>query len=58
MIQAGELVKFKTSEFDSEWKIGLVIKFDKFLRVAEILVDDESHFAPERLVYPYLETQP
>lgn len=55
MIQTGELVRFKTSENDLEWKVGLVVKFDRFLRIAEVLVEGELHYAPERLLRPYLE---
>jgi len=55
MIQTGELIRFKTSEHDLEWKVGLVVRFDRFLRVAEVLEDGELHYAPQRLVRPYLE---
>jgi hypothetical protein len=55
MIQTGELIRFKTSEQDLEWKVGLVVKFDKFLRVVEVLVDGDLYYAPQRLVKPYLE---
>ena len=56
MILTGELVRFKTSELDQEWKIGLVVRFDRFLRVAEVLVAGDLYYAPQRLVKPYLET--
>ena len=55
MVHTGELIRFKTSESDLEWKVGLVIKFDRFLKIAEVLVDGELHYAPERLLRPYLE---
>jgi len=50
MIEAGKLVKFKTYEAEKEWKVGLVLKHDTFLRVVEILVDGDLHYAPQRLV--------
>jgi len=55
MIHTGELIRFKTSERDLEWKVGLVVKFDGFLKIAEVLVDGELHYAPERLLRPYFE---
>jgi hypothetical protein len=53
MWQAGELVRFKTYEMQPEWKIGLVLRHDKFLGIVEILVDGELHYAPKRLVHAY-----
>ena len=55
MIQTGELIRFKTSEQDLHWKVGLVVRFDRFLRVAEVLVEGQLYYAPQRLVKPYLE---
>jgi hypothetical protein len=52
MWQAGQLVRFKSSEFDREWKVGLIVKYDRFLGIAEVLVDGELHYAPRRLVKP------
>ena len=55
MIYPGELIRFRTCEQDLEWKIGLVVRFDRFLRVAEVLVDGQLYYALERLTRPYLE---
>lgn len=52
MIQTGKLVRFKTYELETEWKVGLVLKHDEFLKVVEILVEGELHYAPQRLVHP------
>ena len=54
MWQAGQLVRFKVSELDKDWKIGLVVKFDRFLRVAEVLVNGDLYYAPLRLIRDYL----
>lgn len=55
MWQTGELVRFRQSELDREWKVGLVVRFDRFLRVVEVLVDGDLYYVPQRLVRPYLE---
>ena len=55
MWQVGEAVRFRVSDLDEVWKVGLVVNFDQFLGIVEILVEDELYYAPQRLVRPYLE---
>ena len=49
-MRAGDLVRFKTHDHETEWKIGLLLRYDKFTKVAEILVKEVLYYAPGRLV--------
>jgi hypothetical protein len=49
-MRAGDLVRFKTHDHETEWKIGLLLRYDKFTKVAEILVEEVLYYAPARLV--------
>lgn len=49
-MRAGDLVRFKTTERDSEWLIGLLLRYDRFTKIAEILSDDQVYYTPGRLV--------
>ena len=51
-MQAGQLVKFKSFDGQATWHVGLVMKYDKFLQIAEILVGDILYYAPRRLIVP------
>jgi hypothetical protein len=52
-MRVGDLVRFKTSDLDKEWCIGLLVRYDTFTKVAEIVKDDAVFYAPGRLVETY-----
>jgi hypothetical protein len=52
-MQPGQLVKFKSCDSQTTWEVGLVMKYDKFLHIAEILAGDVLYYAPRRLIVPY-----
>ena len=49
-MRVGDLVRFKTSEIEIEWQVGLLLRYDKFTKIAEISKDDQLYYAPGRLV--------
>jgi|TARA_R110000824_G_scaffold8888_3_gene40311 hypothetical protein len=49
-MRVGDLVRFKTNDLELDWKVGLLLRYDKFTKVAEILKDDHLYYAPGRLV--------
>ena len=49
-MRVGDLVRFKPSDHHPEWMIGLLLRYDKFIKVAEIEVNGLVHYAPARLV--------
>jgi hypothetical protein len=49
-MRVGDLVRFKTNDNEDEWKIGLLVRYDKVLKVAEIIMEDTLFYAPGRLV--------
>ncbi len=52
-MRVGDLVRFKTHDLETEWQIGLLIRYDKFIKVAEIIKDQNLYYAPGRLVEVY-----
>jgi len=48
-MRVGDLVRFKSHDHD-EWRLGLLVRYDKILKVAEIIVEDMLFYAPGRLV--------
>ncbi len=52
-MRAGDLVRFKVYETQEEFQIGLLLRYDKVLKVAEILQSDIIYYAPGRLVETY-----
>jgi hypothetical protein len=52
-MRVGDLVRFKTHDNETDWKIGLLLRYDKFIKVAEILKDENIYYAPGRLVNVY-----
>ncbi len=49
-MRVGDLVRFKVTEYEDQWKIGLLIRYDKFLKIGEILCGDRTYYAPGRLI--------
>ena len=49
-MRLGDLVRFKTNDNEEKWMIGLLLRYDKFTKVAEILQGQHLYYAPGRLV--------
>ena len=49
-MRVGDLVRFRVTEQDSQKKIGLLVRYDKFLKIGEILIGDRLYYAPGRLI--------
>ena len=49
-MRAGDLVRFKVTEYESQAKIGLLVRYDKFLKIGEILCGYRMFYAPGRLI--------
>jgi len=52
-MRVGDLVRFRVSEGDTEDRVGLLLRYDRFTKIAEILRDDTLYYAPGRLVEAY-----
>ena len=48
-MRVGDLVRFQEYDYDSV-KVGLLLRYDKFTKVAEILCGERVYYAPGRLV--------
>tara|TARA_R100001510_G_C7639232_1_gene196962 strand:- start:87 stop:248 length:162 start_codon:yes stop_codon:yes gene_type:complete len=49
-MKVGDHVLFKSFDYQEEWQTGLLIRYDHFLGVGEILKGDMLFYAPERLI--------
>lgn len=49
-MRVGDLVRFKPHDNQPDWLIGLLIRYDKFIKIAEIESNGQIHYAPARLV--------
>jgi len=50
-MMAGEYVLFKTFDGQEEWQSGLVLRYDSFMNIAEIItLYGLISYAPERLI--------
>lgn len=49
-MEAGKYVKFKLYDHDPMWQHGLLIRYDNFLGIGEIMVGDNLFYAPSRLI--------
>ena len=49
-MRLGDLVRFKVNDHQDEWDIGLLLRYDKFTKVAEVLKGEHIFYAPGRLV--------
>jgi len=50
-MKGGSHVKFKTHDFEEEWKTGILVRYDAFLGVGEIMTKSGMIFyAPRRLI--------
>jgi len=49
-MRVGDLVRFKIHEYEKSWKIGLLIRYDRFMKIGEIMVDDQVFYVPGRFI--------
>lgn len=49
-MEAGKIVMFKTLDGQEDWQTGLLLRYDKFLRVGEVLKDEIIFYIPRRLL--------
>jgi hypothetical protein len=52
-MRVGDLVRFKQHDKQVHFEVGLLLRYDKAIKVAEILKDDSLYYAPGRLVETY-----
>jgi len=52
-MRAGDLVRFKMHDLQTEWLVGLLLRYDTYTKVAEILRDGNNYYAPGRLTEVY-----
>ncbi len=52
-MRVGDIVRFKVHEYEESWKIGLLIRYDKFLKIGEVMVDGQIFYAPGRFIETY-----
>lgn len=48
-MRAGDLVRFREHDC-AEQKVGLLLRYDRFTKIAEIMKDNILYYAPGRLV--------
>ena len=48
-MRAGDLVRFRENDH-AEWQGGLLLRYDKFIKIGEVLKDDRIFYAPGRLI--------
>ncbi len=51
-MRAGDLVRFKEHDH-AHWQVGLLLRYDKFIKIGEVMKDDRIHYAPGRLLEVY-----
>jgi hypothetical protein len=49
-MRVGDLVRFKTHDAEDRWTVGLLIRYDKHIKIGEIQVGENLHYAPGRLI--------
>jgi hypothetical protein len=49
-MRVGDLVRFKSHEGEPDWRVGLLLRYDRFIKIAEIMYKDNLFYAPGRLV--------
>lgn len=52
-MRVGDLVRFKGDDYQADWEIGLLLRYDTYTKVGEILVDGHLYYAPGRLIEVY-----
>lgn len=51
-MRAGDLVRFRESEYDAE-QIGLLIRYDKFMKIGEVMKDGRLYYIAGRFIEVY-----
>jgi hypothetical protein len=51
-MKVGDHVRFKTFDCEEDWKTGILVRYDEFLRVGEIVKGEFTFYAPRRLIEP------
>lgn len=49
-MRVGDLVRFKSNEFEQNWRVGLLLRYDKFMKVGEIMCGEHIFYAPGNLI--------
>ena len=49
-MRVGDLVRFREHDHQTDYKVGLLLRYDTFTKVAEIMVEEHIYYAPGRLV--------
>jgi hypothetical protein len=49
-MRVGDLVRFTEHDYDRQTKVGLLLRYDKLLKVAEIMCGERLYYVPGRLV--------
>ncbi len=49
-MRAGDLVRFKVTDDQKEFLVGLLVRYDKFIKIGEIISDGRLYYAPGRLM--------
>lgn len=52
-MRVGDLVRFKENDRQLNWFVGLLIRYDRFIKVGEILKDGRVYYAAGRLIETY-----
>ena len=54
-MRVGDLIRFKMHDNQTDWLIGLLLRYDKYTKVAEIkrITDGLLYYAPGRLTQVY-----
>ncbi len=49
-MRVGDLVRFRQNDAQPDVQVGLLLRYDSFTKIAEILAEDIIYYAPARLV--------
>ena len=49
-MRVGDLVRFKVTDHQLDWYVGLLLRYDRFTKIGEIIKDDQLYYAPGRLI--------
>jgi hypothetical protein len=52
-MRVGDLVRFKMHDLQTEWLVGLLLRYDTYTKVAEILREGSNYYAAGRLTEVY-----
>jgi hypothetical protein len=52
-MRVGDLVRFKLTDYQHEWMVGLLMRYDKFLKIGEVLMKDRLYYVAGRLIEVY-----